>query len=110
MSGAEAASGADRDRMERPVTSREREDRGGAAHDLEALRIDVVVRNGVAEPVQGEAEDERAGARADERAACCAGCDVQGDDHATSSDRVARAARRRSAVTRTASVRSASTR
>ena len=50
--------------MEGPVTSREREERGGAAADLEALRFDVVVRDGIAEAVQGEAEDERAGARA----------------------------------------------
>ena len=33
--------------MERPVTSREREEGGGAARDLEALRFDVVVRDGV---------------------------------------------------------------
>jgi hypothetical protein len=56
---------ADRDRMEGAVPSREREERGGAAPDLEALRFDVVVRDGVSEPVQREAEDKRAGARAD---------------------------------------------
>ena len=60
--------------MEGSVAGREREDRSGPATDLEALRFDVVVRDGVTEPVQRKAENEGPGARADERAAGSTGC------------------------------------
>jgi hypothetical protein len=70
--------------IERSAHRGEEHDCGDARADLEAAVGDVTVRHPIADEVEEQSEWQRAEPRTDERTADSTGCNVKGDDQASS--------------------------